>query len=439
MSKLINRRRFLSSAAASVAVAGAWPVLGQDVLRTPTTAPGKKLKIGIVGVGGRGYSHVREIAAIGNANVIALCDVDSERLASAATKIPAAARFADFREMLRLPGLEAVVVSTPDHTHAVATAAALRAGKHVYCEKPLTHTVAEARAITKLAGETGLVTQLGIQIHALDNYRRVVELIRAGAIGTVDQVHIWHERTNRPIDATPTEPPATLDYDLWLGPVPHRPYLKGFHPYNWRRWWAFGSGLLGDIGAHFMDVAFWALDLRTPSRVEASGPAPSAEFTEAGVVAKYEFPARDGKPAVRLAWYDAPSFPPIRSELKIDEKFLREGVLFVGQDGMLFTNYQRHILLPQEQFRDFKRPTTTIASSPGHQQEWINACLAGDPQAASCPFSYGGPLTEAALLGTIAYRCGKPLEWDAQNLRFPNAPEAERHLSSAYREGWTLS
>jgi len=435
----ISRRRFLAaSAAAAAAAVAALPALGAPS-SAPATQP-RKLNIGIIGVTGRGGDHVREVSAIPTANVIALCDVDSNNLASAKKLIPAAATFADFRNLLKVPNLEAVVVATPDHTHAVITAAALRAGKHVYCEKPLTHTIAEARAITELAKQTNRVTQLGIQIHAMDNYRRVVELIRARAIGPVTEVHIWNGRVNRPADPKECAPPASLNYDLWLGPVPPRPYHADFHPFNWRRRWAFGEGLFGDIGCHLMDVAFWALDLKSPTRITADGGGTGdrTDICPEWIVATYDFPARGGQPAVQMTWYDPPKTPPALASWKLPEKFKGEGVVFVGAKGLLYTNYGEHLLLPEGQFNDFQPPAKTIPSSPGHQREWIEACLRNDVAGTSTPFSYGGPLTETALLGTIAYRAGKPLEWDAVAMRFPNAPDAERLLDYPHRAGWAL-
>ncbi|MEO6435056.1 MAG: Gfo/Idh/MocA family oxidoreductase [Tepidisphaeraceae bacterium] len=438
MSNPITRRRFLSTTAATVATASALPALAADAPAPAATAPVKKLNIGIVGVGGRGFDHVREIKPIENARVVALCDVDSGRLANAAGTIEHAAHFVDFRDMLKMSNLDAVVVATPDHTHAVATAAALRAGKHVYCEKPLTHTVREARAIAKLAEATKLVTQLGIQVHSMENYRRVVELVQAGAIGAVREVHIWNNRTNRAVSASEVPPPVSLNYDLWLGPVSQRPFNPDYHPYNWRRWWAFGSGMLGDIGCHLMDVAFWALDLGSPTRVQADGSPRDENITTEWIIAQYDFPARGDHPAVKLTWYDPPKTPPMLSSWNLDPKHAGEGVMFIGDAGMLYTNYTQHALLPAEKFADFKAPAKSIVSSPGHQREWVNACLKNDPRGTTCPFSYGGLLSETALLGTLAFRAGKPLDWDAKSMRFTNAPEADRLLGDEYRAGWVL-
>ena len=445
-----TRRQILTSSSTTLAAASAVGALpewarGAAPEAKPVgdgAAPARKLKVGIVGVGGRGWAHVREVAKLANADVVALCDVDSQILAKAAQHVPSAETFVDYREMLKQPGLEAVLVSTPDHTHAVIASAALKAGKHVYCEKPLCHTVREARALTELAEQSGLCTQMGIQIHAGENYRRVIELVRAGAIGKCGEVHVWNDRRNRPAakpqSAPPSDPPPTLNYDLWLGPA-DRPFQADYHPYNWRRYWAFGSGLLGDIACHLVDVPFWALDLKYPTRVETEGAPLDEEITTEWTIARYEFPARGEQPPVKLTWYDPPKLPAAHASWGLPEKLASEGVMFVGEDGrMLFTNYGQHLLLPEAKFADYQRPAPSIPPSPGHQAEWVNACLAGDPSATSTPFRYGGPLTEAALLGVVAFRTGKALEWDGAACRATNAPEAERFLTYKYRDGWSM-
>ncbi len=440
MVRSISRRHLLTSAAATAVVA-TMPALtaAQDAPpATTSSAPEKKLRVGMVGVGGQGFWHVNQVHAIKNAEIVALCDVDARSLVRAARTVSQAEVFVDFRDMLKnVKDLDAVLVATPDHTHAVITAAALRAGKHVYCEKPLTHTVRDARAISDLATQTKRVTQMGIQIHAMDNYKRVVELIKAGAIGKVGEVHIWNNRNIRMVDPQPVPPPATLNYDLWLGPVPPRPFLASYHPFSWRRYWAFGSGLLGDIGCHLMDVAFWALDLTHPTRVSCDGSPHDENITAEWTVATYDFPARGDLPPVKMTWSDPPRQPPMIASWNLPEKFRGEGVVFVGEGGkLLYTNYTEHVLLPAEQFADYQRPPKSIPSSPGHQAEWINACLKNDPAATSTPFSYGGLLSEAALLGVVAFRAQKPLEWDAEKMRITNAPEAERFLDQEDRDGW---
>ncbi len=443
MNQAFSRRRFLSSTAAAGAIA-AVPALavaqeGAPAPAAPSTE--KKLRVAIVGVGGQGFWHVNQVHPIKNAEIVALCDVDATSLVRAARTVPKAEVFVDFRDLLKnVEDLDAVLVATPDHTHAVITAAALRAGKHVYCEKPLTHTVREARALADLATQTKRCTQMGIQIHAMDNYRRVVELIKAGAIGKVSEVHIWNNRSIRLVDPAPVPPPARLNYDLWLGPVPPRPYRASYHPFSWRRYWAFGSGLIGDIGCHLMDVAFWALDLKYPTRISTEGSPHHPEVTAEWTVATYDFPARGDQPAVKMTWSDPPKQPPMISSWNLPEKFRGEGVVFVGEGGkLLYTNYGEHLLLPAEQFKDYPRPPKSIPKSPGHQQEWVNACLKNDPSATSTPFTYGALLTETALLGAVAFRAQKPLEWNAEKMRITNAPEAEKFLDQECRAGWGLT
>ncbi|HEX8520618.1 MAG TPA: Gfo/Idh/MocA family oxidoreductase [Tepidisphaeraceae bacterium] len=405
----------------------AWSGAGKD-----------QLNIGIIGTGWRGMDHVREFQPILGARTVALCDTDSYFLAEASKVVPNAATYGNFRDLLKHPRLDAVVVATPDHTHATISATALRAGKHVYCEKPLTHTVHEARAMAKLALETKLVTQMGIQIHATDNYRRVVELIQSNAIGPVHEVHIWNNRNLPKVDAVTAPVPKELDYDLWLGPVAPRPFRPSYHPKWWRNWWAFGSGLLGDIFSHLADVAFWALDLKHPTRIEAEGSALSDERCADWTIVHYDFPARGHLPAVKLHWYDPPKRPEAVESWKLDPKFAAEAIVFIGEKGKLVTNYGEHQLLPAENYRNFKPPAKKLASSRGFQQEWVAACLANDPKMATAPFSYGSLLTEAALLGVVAFKAKKAIEWDAANMRIPNAPEAEKFLKIDYREGWSL-
>ena len=441
MNRSISRRNLLASAAATAAVA-AIPAIASAQDAAPATPPStaeKKLRIGVVGIGGQGRWHVTQVLPIKNAEIAALCDVDANALVRAARMVEKAATFTDFRDMMKdVKDLDAVVVATPDHTHAPIAAACLRAGKHVYCEKPLTHTVREARAISDLAKQSGLCTQMGIQIHAMDNYKRVVELVKGGAVGKIAEVHIWNNRSNRPASTAPAPVPARLNYDLWLGPVPPRPFVADYHPYNWRRHWAFGSGMLGDIGCHLMDVAFWALDLQHPTRIEALGGAPLDEqITSEWIVAQYDYAARGDAPAVKLTWYDPPKQPPMLADWNLPEKLRGEGVVFVGEGGkLLYTNYGEHLLLPEAQFKDYQRPPKSIPSSPGHQQEWINACLKKDAKGTSTPFEYGALLTESALLGTVAFRAQKPLEWDAEKMRIKNAPDAEKFLDQEHRDGW---
>src|SRR5262249_4904734 len=311
--------------------------------------------------------------------------------------------FNDFRRMIDAGGLDAVVVSTPDHTHAHPALRALEADLHVFCEKPLTHTVEEARRVARLALRKKRITQMGTQIHAEPNYRRVVELIRAGAIGDVREVHVWvstnYTDKGRP-EATPPVPKG-LDWNLWLGPAPERPYHPAYVPFNWRRWWDFGGGALNDMACHHMDLPFWALDLRHPTHVEAQGPQPQAESAAPGLIVKYDFPARGKLPAVKLTWYDGGKRPKYFAEGKLPRKW-GNGTLFVGDKGMLIADYGSRKLLPEADFKDYKAPKQTITASIGHYKEWVEACKGNGTT--TCNFDYSGALTEAVLLGTVAYR-----------------------------------
>ncbi|MEI6538859.1 MAG: Gfo/Idh/MocA family oxidoreductase, partial [Planctomycetota bacterium] len=342
------------------------------------------------------------------------------------------------REMIEAEGdkIDAVVIGTADHHHAPASIRAIRAGKHVYCEKPLTHTVFEARLIAKAAAEKGVATQLGTQIHAENNYRRVVEIIRAGVIGDVTEAHVWVGKGwgggDRPAKGDPV--PANLNWNLWLGPAPERPYANGiYHPANWRRWWDFGQGTLGDMACHYMDLPFWALDLRHPTRCEAEGPPVHAETCPLGLIVKYDFPARGTMPACKLTWYDGDLIPQ-----KINGQAVpANGVMFVGTDGMMFADYGKYKLFPGDKFNDFKPPAESIPNSIGHHAEWIKACKDGSPT--TCNFDYSGALTETVLLGNVAYRLGKALDWDAEKLVVTNVPEAAKLINKPYRAGWEVA
>ncbi len=398
-------------------------------------SPNERLDIAVIGCGNRGADNLAEVSS---ENIVALCDVDDRQAARAYARFPDAKKYRDFRKMLDEVGskIDAVVVSTPDHTHAVAAAAAMRLGKHCYCEKPLAHTVHEVRTLRTIAREKRLATQLGTQIHAGDNYRRSVELVRSGAIGAVREVHVWlgtgYAGRDRPAETPPV--PPELDWDLWLGPAPERPYHPCYVPMGWRSWWDFGSGALGDFGCHYMDLAFWALELGAPTRVEAEGPPVHPEGTPAWLIVRYEFPARGKLPPVRLTWYDGGKKPSLVSEGKVPD--WKSAVLFVGEKGMLLSDYGNRKLLPEEEFRDFRPPDPSIPNSIGHHREWIEACKRGSPT--TCNFEYSGALTEAVLLGLVAYRCGKALDWDAEALRAKGCPEADRFIRAEPRPPWTL-
>src|SRR5688572_20641772 len=379
MSRYSRRRLLTTSAAAAGAL-----TLGAYANPAPARASrlvADRLRIAGVGTTGRAGANLGELSS---QDIVALADVDDREMDKGSARFPEARKYRDFRVMLEKEAgnIDAVMVGTPDHTHAPAAAMALRLGKHVYCEKPLTHTVFEARTLARLAKEKNLVTQMGNQIHAGDNFRRVVELIQAGAIGKVSECHVWVPAAYSGAKfTTGSQAPAGLDWDLWLGPAPQRPYSDGVHPFEWRKFWDYGTGALGDFGCHFIDLVHWALDLRAPTVVEAEGPPVDNVSCPEYCIARYEYPARGQQPPVKLTWYDSGRQPELIQSMTIGGKPLRDlfksAQLFVGSKGMLVSDYNKHFLLPEEQFKDFKRPEQTIAKSIGHHREWVEAIKTG--------------------------------------------------------------
>jgi hypothetical protein len=434
MQSLSTRRKFLQqsgSTAAALASCGFYSSLEAQ----ESNSANSKLNVACIGTANRAAADVDGVAG---ENMVALCDVDSSYLERQASRFKSARTYADYREMLEAEGdrIDAVVIGTADHHHAPAAIRAIRKGKHVYCEKPLTHTVQEARIITNAAREKGVATQLGTQIHAEENYRRVVEIVRAGTIGDVTDVHVWVGKGwgggERPEGGE--EPPANLKWDLWLGPAPVRPFATGrYHPANWRRWWDFGQGTLGDMACHYMDLPFWALDLKYPTHCEAEGPPVHPETCPLGLIVRYQFPARGNLAPVKFTWYDGNLVPKEVAGQRVPPN----GVMFVGTGGMMYADYGSYKLFPAEKFAGFKPPAPSIPRSIGHHAEWIKACKDGSPT--TCNFDYSGPLTETVLLGNVAYRLGKALEWDAASLKATNAPEADKYISKEYRPGWEVT
>lgn len=432
MSTRIHRRRFLQE----TTLLGAGALLGSITSDARATSPNERLNIGIIGVAHQGNYDLTNVTS---ENIVALCDVDDSYLASVAQKFPGARTYNDFRRLLDQKQIDAVVVAIPDHSHAVATVAALRSGRHVYCEKPLTRTISECRIVMETTRRTRRVTQIGTQIHAGTNYRRVVELVRSGAIGQVEEVHVWVNVTygGKPLphDAPPV--PAGLHYDLWLGPVPERPYSPEFLPQAWRNWWAFGGGALGDFGCHYMDLPHWALGLRTPLVAEViEGPPVHPESVPPWLIVRYQYPPRDQQPAVKLTWYHGGKQPPpavLRADLA--EKW-KSGVLFVGKKGALLSDYSRHALLPEKEFDGFVPPPHSIPDSIGHHAEWVRACKTGEPT--TCNFDYSGALTESVLLGNLAYRAGARIDWDSPALRAKGCQAADEYIQHHYRAGWKI-
>lgn len=443
MAKL-SRRSFLSTSAAATTVFAAPAIVRGRNLND-------KMNVACIGVGGRGAGNLSEVSG---ENVIALCDVNGKNLQSAAGRHPGAKTFLDFRKLYDEVGkdCDAVVVSTAEHTHAFATLPALQLGKHVYCEKPLTHSIYEARRIREAAQKANVATQMGIQIHATENYRRVVELIASGAIGAVSEAHVWVSRAwglqseedakrfgdivfvdQRPPTADPI--PEGLDWDLWLGPAPARSFNNVYFPGpKWYRWWDFGSGTMSDLGSHWNDLPFWALKLDSPQTVEAFGPPAHAELAPASMSAVYQYGPRGDMPAVKVTWHQGVNKPEIWNTGAIPK--WSDGALFIGDKGMLLADYGKHILLPEETFKDHVAPEPTIPRVSSHHREWLSACRTGEKCSAN--FEYSGLLTEANHLGNVAYRLGKKIQWDAANLRCIDCPEADVLIRREYRDGWTL-
>ena len=441
----ISRRQFNRTLVAATASTFAAPAFlrGQDL--------NSKLNIAVIGAGGRGADDTK---ACSSENIVALCDVDERRLAAQAHRYPGAKTFTDFRKLFDDPAaFDAVIVATCEHTHAMATMLALRNKKHVYCEKPLTHDVWEARQIREAAARAGVVTQMGIQIHATDNYRRVVEAIQAGVIGPVREAHVWVSRawglqseeaarrnhdivdvTQRP--AEEEQPPENLKWDLWLGPAPYRPFNRVYVPGpKWYRWWDFGNGTMSDLGSHFNDLPFWALRLQAPLSIEStSSIPPHPEIAPASMTSTYHYGPRGDMPAVKLVWHQGDDKPEIWTSGGIPK--WPDGHLFIGDKGMLLSDYNRHVLLPEKDFADYKPPAPQYPHSPGHHQEWIEACKTGKPTLAN--FDYSGWLTEANHLGNVAYRVARKIEWDAGQMRAKNAPDADQYIKRERRRGWEL-
>ena len=437
MPRRIHRRRFLqASLAAGVYI---HPLLAAE--RQPRAS--ERIRVGIIGVAGKGGDNLNHVEKSGLAEIVALCDVDTNRAAPIRQRFPNARFHEDYRRLLEQKDLQAVVISTPDHHHAFAGLAALRARKHVYCEKPLAHSVQEVRLMMETAAREKVVTQMGTQIHAGDNYRRVVEIVQSGALGSIRRVKVWCNTQLRPGFRVKERqpPPRGLNYDLWLGPAPERgypPFRTGDDAsvhFHWRWWWDYGGGVLADIACHYMDLPHWALNLRHPTQVTAIGRITYKGDNEVPdrMQVDYEYPARGNLPAVHLTWYHGVSGPDLDG--KVAYPGFASGVLFEGERGSVLASYTRHLFIFQEP-RGFERPKPTIAASIGHQREWLQAIRAGG--VTTCNFDYSGALAETVLLGNVAYRAGGKLTYDARTGRITGNANAERYLRREYRKGWTL-
>jgi predicted dehydrogenase len=373
--------------------------------------------------------------------------VDWKKASGTFNAFPKAERFKDYRVMLeKMKNIDAVMVATPDHMHAPITLAALRAGKHVYVEKPMAHTIEEARVMTKVAKESGLVTQMGNNGHAGEGLRLTREWIQAGAIGTVREVHGWSDRpgkwwpqpAERPAEGMPV--PADLDWDLWLGSAPQRPYHSAYHPFAWRGWFDFGTGALGDMAVHNLDPAFYALDLGAPIAAEAQCSGLGKETYAAWQIINFEFAPRGNQPALKMVWYDGGKLPKAPADLADEVDLADNGILFVGEKGTMVCGGWSGApsLFPAKRRKDFQLPAKTIPRSIGHRAEWIQACKDKKPEDAKAGFAYSGAFTEALLVGNLAVRLQKRIEWDSANLRAKNAPEADALVRKKYRSGFGI-
>jgi predicted dehydrogenase len=444
MPNRITRRTFVKrTTAAGIALPFAAHSVGK-------ASANEKLNIAAVGVGGKGRGDIASTSK--DQNVVAICDVDEKTLGTAAEKYPQAKVFHDWRKMLEYPGIDAVTVSTPDHMHAPVAATAIQMGKHVYVQKPMSHTVLEARQLRLLAQQHGVVTQMGNQHHSGRGYRTLVDLIRGGAIGKVRETHTWSNRPiwpqgiERPQRSDPV--PSWLHWDLWLGVARQRPYVgpsddskkqRGvYHPFNWRGWLDFGVGALGDMGCHIIDPVVWSLELGPPNRVWSDGPAPNDETYPQWEIIHYEFPgtAYTAGETIRMTWYDGGKMPAAElARLPAGKSLPSNGSLFIGDEGVLLCPHGSiPQLLPESEFADYE---VQLADSNDHYLQWTNACKGLDKTSSS--FDYAGPLTETVLLGTIAIRFpGKKLDWNSKELKFRNMEQANQYIHHPYREGWEV-
>jgi predicted dehydrogenase len=440
MRRRAHRRTFLKTTAATGV--GFWVSAGLSAQESKS--PNERIRFACIGIGGKGASDSRN--ASNNGDIVAICDIDETRLENAAKeRFPKAQKFVDYRKMFdEMAGsIDAVTVSTPDHTHAPAAAMAMNHGKHVYCQKPMTHSIYEARMLAQIAREKKVVTQMGNQGTSEPGLRKAAALLRAGVLGKVSEVHVW---TNRPIwpqgapRPEPETPPKGVNWELFLGPAPFRPYSKAYHPFSWRGWWDFGTGALGDMACHTMNMPFMGLDLREPISVEAETSENNRDSYPARSKIKYEFAATSNRPALILYWYDGGNLP--SKEVMGDKNADGSGCLIVGEKGKLYSpdDYGRKY----EFLGDITEPTVEFRQPAGmggvdgvHFKEFADAIRGGEPTVSNFP-DYAGPLTETVLLGNLAVWAGKKIEWDAKNMKATNAPEVEPIIRPEYRAGYTL-
>jgi hypothetical protein len=453
MSMQTNRRQFLQASA--VASAGFWVAGVRADDEKKERSPVERLRFGCIGVGGKGSSDTDHAGEFGD--IVALCDIDDETLDKKAEKFTKAKKFNDFREMLEKMGkdIDAVTVSTPDHMHAPAAAMAIKMGKHVYCQKPLTHDVYEARKLRELARTHKVCTQMGNQGTAVDQFRTSVELIQSGAVGDIREVHVWTNRpvwpqspkvTKRPEPAK--EVPGHIHWDLFVGTAPMRPYAPGSHPFNWRGWWDFGTGALGDMACHTANMPFMGLKLGYPTTIRAESEALNPETYPAWARVVYEFPSRDGLPPVRLTWYEGRKddklvLPPLEL-LQGKKKFSGSGSLLIGAKASIYSpdDYGGSRQLLGKDTKDIKTPEPRLPRLGGNhdrsqKREWVEAIKKNDPKVALANFDYAALLAEVVLLGNVAIRAGKELTYDGPKMTF-NDSDADKLLRREYRTGWKL-
>jgi len=466
-SKSLSRRHFIGTSA-SLASFTIFPryVLGG----ANHTAPSDKLNIAAIGTGGRGMTNIRSLIGFKDVQISAICDIaeetdysrfyykgfggrgptkaliDNRYSSDEATKdYPECEVYIDFMKMLeKEKNIDAVMIATPDHNHTITSLESIQRGKHVFCEKPLARTVYEIRAITEAARKAGVATQMGNQGHSGEGIRQTVEWIRDGVIGEIKEVHSWSNdfermgcRSGRPKETPPV--PKGMDWDLWLGVAPKRPYHLVYTPYTWRGWWDFGTGPLGDMACHNMDPAFWALDLKHPESVEAHATGGSKETFPCAAIVYYQFPARDGKPPVKLTWYSG-LMPPKPEELGPGEDLVGRGngILFVGEKGKIMCPGWAGdpSLLPHSLMKNYKRPAKTLARSNGHYRDWVDACKGG--KKASSNFDYSSVLAEAVVLGNVSIGVGDKIYWDGDNMKATNCPAADQFIKPIYHNGWKI-
>jgi predicted dehydrogenase len=444
--RALNRRQFIYTTALT---ASSLALSASAATPAKLKSPNEKLDFGVIGAAGRGGDDANGVSG---ENIVAVCDIDANNLAGAAKRWPKARLYRDYRVMLeKEKGLDAVTIGIPDHHHAPAAMLAIKSRKHVYCEKPLTHTISEARALTLAAREYKVMTQMGNQGHCGTGNRELCEMIWAGAIGPVREVHCWSDRPiwpqglPRPQGSDPV--PPNIDWDLWIGPAPMRPYLSKwpdgrvvYLPTNWRAWWDFGCGALGDMGCHIMDGANWALKLGPPATVEIVDSSPlCAETPPSWCILRYHFPARGDMPPCTLTWYDGGKQPPKPPEMEGD-KFDGNSSLFIGDKGKILSGCygERPRLLPESSMADYKRPPQIIPRVPGDSphQDFIRACKGGPAPCSN--FDVSGPFTETVLLGNLVLRVGKTIEWDSKKMRVKNMPGANQFIHGHYRKGWKV-